>query len=216
MQIVKQFDGTEISFNEDGWFNATQAAAKFDKEPAQFMRLPSTLSYIEALKRKYGNFTYLKTKRGAGGGTMLHPSLGVMFARWLDDDFSVWCDEQINAILRGTLDLKRVRHEAAATYKVVSTLLQQVRAESGKATEKHHYSNEARLINWVLTGEFKSVDRDQLSLVELDFLAKIEARDAVLIARGYTYEQRKAALAEFAEHERLVHGPIVLINEKAA
>ena len=72
MQIVKQYEGAEITFNEDGWFNATIVAEKFGKEPAQFLRLPSTLEYIDALKRKYGNFTHLKSKRGNTGHVVNH------------------------------------------------------------------------------------------------------------------------------------------------
>lgn len=35
-----------------------------------------------------------------GGGTWLHPKLGIAFARWLDPFFALWCDEQIESILR--------------------------------------------------------------------------------------------------------------------
>ena len=41
---------------------------------------------------------YLKTKRGQGGGTWLHPKLAVRFAQWLDPKFAVWCDMQINSL----------------------------------------------------------------------------------------------------------------------
>jgi hypothetical protein len=30
-----------------------------------------------------------------------HPKLAVVFARWLDVQFSVWCDLQIDKLLRG-------------------------------------------------------------------------------------------------------------------
>lgn len=41
------------------------------------------------------------TKNGRGGGTWLHPKLGVRFAQWLEIKFAVWCDMQIDALLRG-------------------------------------------------------------------------------------------------------------------
>lgn len=34
-----------------------------------------------------------------GGGTWLHPKLAVVFARWLDIRFAVWCDLHIDALL---------------------------------------------------------------------------------------------------------------------
>lgn len=99
--IIKQdFEGHLYSFNDAGWFNATEAATRFGKAPAQWLRLPGTTSYLEAFKRKYGKITYLTTRRGVGGGTWLHPKLAVRFAQWLSDDFAVWCDEQIDGIMR--------------------------------------------------------------------------------------------------------------------
>jgi hypothetical protein len=102
--IVVRYEGEGYSFREDGWFNATEAAKRYGKEPAQWLRLPETAAYMAALERRYGKITYVKTSRARldrGGGTWLHPKLAVAFARWLDIDFSVWCDEQIERILEG-------------------------------------------------------------------------------------------------------------------
>lgn len=44
----------------------------------------------------------VKTKPGANGGTWLHPKMAVRLARWLSVDFEIWCDEQIDAIIRGS------------------------------------------------------------------------------------------------------------------
>lgn len=33
------YQGQGITFNADGWINATEAAARFSKEPAQWLRL---------------------------------------------------------------------------------------------------------------------------------------------------------------------------------
>ncbi|MBU9380635.1 KilA-N domain-containing protein [Burkholderia gladioli] len=94
------FEGLQVRFTEDGWFDATAPAARYQKEPAQWLRLPATRKYIAALERKYVNFTYSRTRRGSNGGTWLHPKLAVPFARWLDVDFAVWCDEQIDQLIR--------------------------------------------------------------------------------------------------------------------
>ena len=105
MQIVtRTYEGHAIAYQDDGWFNATQAAAKYDKVPNELMRLPATIEYLGALEAKYGKFPHFRTKRGVGGGTWLHPRLAVHFARWLDPAFAVWCDEQIEALLRGKDD----------------------------------------------------------------------------------------------------------------
>lgn len=203
--FTSQYDGQELSFNENGWFNATQAASKFNKSVHEWVRLPDTKKYMEALIRKYGKIPYLKTKRGNNGGTWLHPKLAVRFAQWLDIDFALWCDEQIDLLLRGNhpvFDHRRLRHQAAATYKAVSAVLQLSRQQQGKETKPHHYMNEAKLINWAMTGKFTGLDRDSLSYDELDLLAELEAQDLILVGSQCSYEQRKTALNLFAQNFR--------------
>jgi hypothetical protein len=133
-----------------------------------------------------------------------------MFARWLDVRFAVWCDQQIKALLKGThthYDWKRLRHETTSSYKVVCQSLQMTRDRIGKTTAPHHYSNEARLINWALTGAFKKVDRDGLSGGDLDLLAKLENLDTVLIGCGMSYDDRRKELERYAADCRLAHTP---------
>ncbi|MEX0445508.1 KilA-N domain-containing protein, partial [Xenorhabdus sp. SGI246] len=43
----------------------------------------------------------VKTRAGINGGTWLHPKLAIRFARWLSVDFEIWCDEQIDTLIRG-------------------------------------------------------------------------------------------------------------------
>lgn len=50
--IVSEYDGTTVSFSEDGWFNATVVAERFGKRPVDWLRLPETERYIDALCRK--------------------------------------------------------------------------------------------------------------------------------------------------------------------
>lgn len=113
--IPINFEGHPMRFSGDGWFDATVAAGKFGKEPAQWLRLPDTIRYIEALEGRYGKITYVKTSRARkdrGGGTWLHPKLAVRFARWLSVDFEIWCDEQIDAIIQGAghhIDDERIK-----------------------------------------------------------------------------------------------------------
>lgn len=213
--ITSQYDGQELSFNEQGWFNATQASKQFGKRPNDWLNLVETQDYIQALSdvmgisitSKNGNcINLIKTKRGKeDGGTWLHPKLAVPFSRWLDVRFGIWCDIQIDSLLRGNhpiFDKRRLRHQAAATYKAVSAVLQLSRQQQGKETKPHHYMNEARLINWAIAGQFTGLDRDTLSYDELDLLAELEAQDLILIGSQCTYEQRKTALNLFAQNFR--------------
>lgn len=211
------YENTFINFTDDGWFNATVAAERFEKRPVDWLALESTKDYIAALADiiRSEKSSLLKVKRGGRGksdSTWMHPKLAVNFARWLDVRFAIWCDVQIDGLVRGSQpnkDWTRLRHEAASSFKVMSAVLQEQRKTLEKETASHHYSNEARLVNWALKGEFKGLDRELMSIGELDLLAKLEERNAVLIAFGKQYNERKKELSEFStiwqsEHQQLL------------
>jgi hypothetical protein len=106
--VFAEYDGLEVAFTSDGWFNATTAAARFGKKPAEWLRLPGTKRYVRALARRIeaGFSHFVRTERGqagrqGGGATWLHPKLAVRFAQWLDVDFAVWCDQKVDELLRG-------------------------------------------------------------------------------------------------------------------
>lgn len=109
--IVASYDGERYSFRDDGWFNATEAARRFGKRPAEWLRLPETERYIAArcARLEVGKSHFVKAMRGGDRteqGTWLHPKLAVVFARWLDVNFEIWCDEQIEKILHGQIPVE--------------------------------------------------------------------------------------------------------------
>ena len=111
MNILKFEYGQQLySFNQDGWFNATEAAKRFGQNAYEWLRLASTARYIKALGKALGfepgksRFKLVRTSKVRGlAGTWLHPKMAVAFARWLSDDFGVWCDLQIDAIIRNAM-----------------------------------------------------------------------------------------------------------------
>ena len=105
--------------------------------------------------------------------------------------------------------IRTIRHEATASYKVMNQILQMTRQRLGKTCAPHHFSNEARLINWALTGEFGKMDRDGLSPGNLDLLAKLENLNTILIGCGASYADRKQELEQFAAEQRVIHAPAV-------
>jgi hypothetical protein len=206
--IKADFHSSIITFNDDGWFNATEVANHFGKRVDHWLANKETQDYISALNtRNYGDL--MQTKKGKNGGTWLHPKLAIMFARWVSIDFAIWCDEQIENIIHGNqnaIDWNMMRHSSKATNKVACEMLKMIRAEQGKDTEPYHYANEAKLVNWALTGEFKPVDRDALPIDDLNLLASLENRNSVLLGRGVDRETRKemlSAMAEQHKHQKL-------------
>lgn len=133
--IPFHYQGQPVRFNSDGWINATDVAKRYGKKPAKWLELPSTKNYLAALRRHLGfdvrksDIKLVETSKVRGqAGTWLHPKLAVAFARWLDDDFAVWCDLHIDALLRGELDEKQQFDQA---YKRL-TDAQHVASLSGK------------------------------------------------------------------------------------
>jgi hypothetical protein len=203
--IKADFNHSLITFNDDGWINATEVANYYGKRIDHWLSNQETKEYIEKLNtRNYGDL--IMTRKGKNGGTWLHPKLAIPFARWLSIDFSIWCDEQIDSIIHGNqsaIDWNMLRHASKSTNKVANEILQMVRMEQGKETQSHHYANEAKLVNWALTGEFKSVNRDALSIAELNLLASLENRNSVLLGRGVDRETRKEMLSSMAEQQKI-------------
>jgi len=207
--VTKDYQGHVITYQDDGWFNATAAAEKFGRRVDVWLKSQETQDYIAALC-EISNTTekgYLKTKRGNNGGTWLHPKLAVNFSRWLDPRFGIWCDAQIDGLIRGKDNWRVSRHASASGFKLAADILKMVRDESGKDTKPYHYSNEARLVNWAMTDKFDGIDRDTLSADDLDLLAYLQERNAVLIGRGLNYEQRKPMIKQYAMDWRMKQLP---------
>lgn len=106
MIVLAEYEGMRVTFDDAGWFNATSAAKRFGKKPAEWLRLAETKKYVAALirKGKVGEAHFARTVRGGSvgaSGTWLHPRLAIRYAQWLDEDFAIWCDEQIERILKG-------------------------------------------------------------------------------------------------------------------
>lgn len=200
-----QYAGKTISFNTLGWLNASQVALIFHKSVHEWLNLSSTQQYIEAFKNQYREIPYQEIKRGKNGGTWLHPKLAVHFAQWSDIDFLLWCDAQIEQLLHGNpsaWEYHRVRYLSMITHKALVSVLHLSRELQGKCTEKHHYINEARLINWAITGEFISIKRNKFTYDDLNLLIELQVQNLLLICSQCSYNERKTTLASLAQQFR--------------
>ena len=122
--ISREWEGQVFLFREDGYFNMTKAAQSFGKDAHEFTRLPSTVSYLEALSRA-GIIPAQGLIQAIGGnrymserGTWAHPKVAVTFARWLSDDFAVFCDMVIDDILTKKAELVITKPENSASVQV--------------------------------------------------------------------------------------------------
>ena len=200
--IPFEYQGQTVQFNTDGWINATEVASRFGKEPHEWLRLPETVTYLEAMAKSGKIPDLVKTRRGRNGGTWLHPKLAVAFARWLSPDFAVWCDEQIDNLIRGGgQQWQQARSELSLVHSLLCEAVQQHYEAQGRTAQQRHYVNESRLINRVIALMFGVRTREQLTQDELKQVARIEARDIQLLAQGVSYEDRKTALTTLAQKQ---------------
>ena len=110
--IVKEYLGNRIEFKMvDGhvYANANQMANGFggSQKLADWKRSENTKRYMEALNKNKLWKNSIISEEGRNGGTWIHEKLVLNFARYLNVEFELWCDEQIATLLReGKVELK--------------------------------------------------------------------------------------------------------------
>lgn len=110
---VKEYLGNRIEFKiVDGhvYANANQMANGFggSQKLADWKRSENTKRYMEALNKNKLWKNSIISEEGRNGGTWIHEKLVLNFARYLNVEFELWCDEQIATLLReGTVTIDK-------------------------------------------------------------------------------------------------------------
>lgn len=107
---------------------------------------------------------------------------------------------RIEDLLRGGgKSWNSARREASLGYRGLCDALALSCKAQGKTLQRHHFINEARLINEVITGTFAGRDRDQLTAYKLEIVTLVELCDSVLIGQGLAYGERKTNLLQYVQ-----------------
>ena len=169
-QIIK------VPFTNAAFFNATAAAKFFGKLPKDWLKTEDAKKYIEAVRRKIlteeNQLVIVKQGGNDEQGTWLHPKLGIVFARWLNVDFALWCDEQIESILHGNIHPQATRTTTNAQ-EIVDTF--------------HCLLKLAHTCGFENNQALLSADSGTKKLVGTSALALIEATHLHADQRGRTY-----------------------------
>lgn len=106
-ELIKlfEYEGNKVTFKtNDGttYVNATQMAKPFGKRSAEYLRLPSTVTLINAIVgfSHYDINQLVITERGGiNPCTWLHEDIALDLAQWLSIDFKLWCNDRLKELL---------------------------------------------------------------------------------------------------------------------
>jgi len=192
-----------VLFSGSAWLNATKVAAHFGKRIQDYQDNHGTKEFIAIIKKYNPDLVeVVKTKEGRGGGTWMHPDLAIHFGTWLDPEFGYWCSQQIKFILTHPEEYKEwkeQRKDTALSNRVLNAMIKETLMVHGTIATQKHYESEILMINEIMTGEYRSIKRDDLSKKDLKILSCLEMRDALYYTRALPYARRKPALTEFAK-----------------
>ncbi len=96
----------DIQFDEDVYLNITLLGKQFGKQSSKWLDNKQTSEYMEAFAESKNLLTadLVRVKKGGNDknsqGTWIHPKLAIMFSRWLNPSFAVWCDDKIEELLQ--------------------------------------------------------------------------------------------------------------------
>lgn len=158
MNAIKHtYKGFDIEFEVlDGavMANATKMCQAFGKRPIDWLRLPQTNRYIDAVKVKCENLTSLvDTRRGnfssSSQGTWIHEKLILKLAQWLDVDFEIWCDERVAELIKEKQSKAEIvsisRKQLAQMVLDAEFEKERLQAENEKLSKKAEYTDKVLL-----------------------------------------------------------------------
>lgn len=140
---IFQYNNNPVTFrSENGvtYMSATEMAKPFNKQPYEYLRLPSTNELIKAVAGKFrivDNQIVIKERGGlgGGGGTWLHEDVALDFAQWLSVDFRLWCLDRLKELL--TQGVATVRNDDEAIAYAMDVLHKRL-ARSKQQLEQAH------------------------------------------------------------------------------
>lgn len=103
---VFAYQGEQISFQRGNCImvNATEMAKPFKKQPSDWLRLKQTNEFINAIASVRGipRTALIQAVRGGNGeqGTWFHEDVAIEYARWLNPQIAIWCNDRIKELMR--------------------------------------------------------------------------------------------------------------------
>lgn len=126
------------------------------------------------------------------------------------NDHNGLSQQEIADILKLYRRQLKARISAANNFKPMCDALNMARAEMGKTTQQHHYTNESNMISrivlggltakqWARINGYSGEPRDHMNAEQLEHLSYLESTNITLIDMGMEYEQRKGELTRLSQ-----------------
>jgi hypothetical protein len=192
----------------DMYFNATEIAKQFGKEPYSFLRLAATKEYMaeiltesQTVNSRFENLVRT-IKGGKYKGTWLHKELAFEFAGWCSPVFRRKLHKWAEIRVEKERERKQQRLELKTGFIPLTNAIQSAIFD----VKPYHFSYECNLINKLVTGmtakKYKDLHgvnsvRDELSHEQMRLMERIQRQDASLIELGFDYQQRKQLLEKY-------------------
>jgi hypothetical protein len=193
-------DISDLIAKDELWFNATEIAKAYGKQPSDYLRLDNTKKYIDAVSFKYGISPnkIVDVRQGKYGGTWLHKLMRWDFGRWISPKFAVLLDAELDRLFEDASKWRAERLEAKTGYLGLSEAV--MKAHNPAAF--YHYSTEADMLNRIVFGisakQYRKENncenckpRDSGSAKELRILKILQQINAGLIDADIDYQDRK-------------------------
>jgi hypothetical protein len=104
MTTKLRYNGYEIAFaDDDKKVNLTHmwkaADGTMGRRPAEWLRQDDTEKFLESLKKELngGCGPLLESKPGRYGGTFAHWQIALAYAKYLNPEFHIWCNQAIRS-----------------------------------------------------------------------------------------------------------------------
>lgn len=110
---VFEYEGTPVEFSTDNesfvMVNATEMAKRFGKKSNDWTKTNVAKSFMNAVsKSKKIDLADLLIVRYGGepgtNGTWMHEDVAFEFARWLNPEFGIWCNDVVKNLIRNKME----------------------------------------------------------------------------------------------------------------
>lgn len=165
---------------------------------------------VSVKQLKECNIICIRSSAGRYGDTKGHKDIALEFAQWLDIDFKLW----VNSEFQRMKELERegfakaqynafIRKDVATEYGRMNKALEDMRIYQDKETLFYHYTNEANLLNRLITGltskECKELHGDiprNVFTDKAEYFFELEMMNTSLLRQGLDFDTRKQILSD--------------------